>query len=294
MIKEKSEERAERAVALIGGEVEDELRRLFASRVSGASGVREISLRAGGRCSVLIDGERIDLLSSLECKDMEEIMTALCEGALYAHRDTIAEGYLTLEGGIRVGVGGRARYEHRAFVGVTDIRTLVFRIPGHKCDFDRELEEIYRERPIRGMMIYSLPGVGKTTALRALSARLGSGKHPVRVAVVDERCEFDTGDYGGCEVDILRGYRRKRGIEIATRTMSAELIMIDEIGADDAEDLLRVVKCGIPLVATAHAGSYEELCRRAALSPLIDGGVFDLFVGISRERDGYVLTVDRS
>ena len=293
MLLTKSEEMTERALSVIGGAVAMEIRRLASARRRGLSAIREIALRCEGRSSALLDGERVSLFSTLTREEADSLLARLCEGALYAYRDSISNGYLTLFGGIRVGVGGFAKYEHRSFVGVSDVRSLIFRIPGHECAFIDELEGIYRERSVTGMLIYSPPGVGKTTALRALAKRLGSGALSRRVAVIDERCEFDVEDYRSAEVDLLKGYKRKRGIEIATRTLAPDVVMIDEIGADEAEDLMSVVRCGVPIVATAHARSYGELRKRPSLEPLLRAEVFDLFVGISNDGGSYRLTVDR-
>ncbi len=293
MLSVRSEEKVRYAVLLIGGRAEEEIVRLAESRHSGLSGIREICLRAQGRSSVLIDTERLALCTKYTKEETESLVSRLCDGALYAHRDSIASGYLTLKGGIRVGVSGYAKYEYKSFVGVSDIRSLLFRIPGHACEFSEELYEIFSEGVGSGMLIYSPPGVGKTTALRSLAKSLGSGKSPYRVAVVDERCEFDEEDYIDAEVDILKGYKRKRGIEIATRTMSPEIIMIDEIGAEDAEGIGAVSRCGIPLIATAHAGSYGELLEKSSLYPLVGSGVFEVFVGISKAEGRYSLTVNK-
>lgn len=293
MVLSRTEEKASYALSLIGGGVADEIIRISSKRRSGLSGIREISVRSEGRCSVVIEEERIALLRSPSRGEMDDIVTRICDGALYAHRDSIASGYVSLKGGIRVGVGGYAKYEYKSFVGVSDIRSLLFRIPGHICEFEDELVSVFSEGVGSGMLIYSPPGVGKTTALRALAKRLGGGVNPRRVAVIDERCEFDEEDYRSGEVDILKGYRRKKGIEIATRTMSPDVIIIDEIGADDAEGIAAVSRCGIPLIASAHAGGFDELMSRGSLYSLIGMGTFGTFVGITRRAGGYSLTVDR-
>ncbi len=293
MLLTKSEKRASLVISTIGGRIGEEIERIALSRRSGLSGIKEICIRAEGRSSVVIGEERIPLYSTVTKAETEKLMSRLCDGALYAYRDSIASGYLTLKGGVRVGISGYAKYEYKSFVGVSDIRSLLFRIPGHACEFAERLYEIFSEGVGSGMLIYSPPGVGKTTALRSLASSLGTGRSPYRVAVIDERCEFDEEDYADAEVDILKGYKRRRGIEIATRTMAPEIIMIDEIGADDAEGIAAVSKCGIPLIATAHAGSYEELLMRSALYTLIGSGVFDVFVGISYSDGEYRLTVNR-
>ena len=94
-------------------------------------------------------------------------------------------------------------------------------------------------------------------------------------------------------MDILKGYRKREGIEIASRTMSPEVVMLDEVGGEDAAALLGVVRCGVPIVATAHASSIDELYSKASLTPLLECGAFDVFVGISRTGSAYSLSVDR-
>jgi stage III sporulation protein AA len=293
MVETKREGRARAVIELLPRKIRDEIEGLSRTRRGGLSEVREIRLRREGRSHIVIGRERLPLYSVISREETDSLVTALCDGALYAHRDSIASGYLSLPGGVRVGICGYAKYEYKSFVGVSDIRSLLFRIPGDTCEFSEELYEVYKGGIGHGMLIYSPPGVGKTTALRSLAASIGSGRWPARVAVIDERCEFDEDDYRSMEVDVLKGYKRKTGIEIATRTMSPDVVMIDEIGGGDAESVSGVIKCGIPLIATAHAGSLEELLSRKALFPLFECGAFDVFVGISVSGGRYCLTVDR-
>ena len=293
MLKVTTLERAELALSYLPCRLSREIKGLLGSRSGGLSEIREIRVRCGGLSSLIYKNEALPLLTRVGKEDMEETVRRLCDGSLYAYRDTVAEGYIPIGMGIRVGVCGRARYESRVASGIADISTLVVRIPGHGCEFSEELFSVWQGGVGSGMLIYSPPGVGKTTALRCLAEKIGSGREGVRVAVVDERCEFCKEDYDRCHVDILSGYRKREGIEIAARTMSPEVIMIDEVGGEDASAILGVVRCGVPIVATAHASSLEEVYSRSALTPLLDSGAFDVFVGISRTGTGYLLSVDR-
>ncbi len=291
MLKTKNE-KAERILGYFPSRISDEIRRIGRGRRGGLGDIREIRIRADARSTVMLSDESITLFSPVDKNLMSEIVERLLDGALYAHRDSIASGYVSIGGGVRVGICGHARYDGARLVGVSDISSLLFRIPSGECAFAEELYSAYLDRVHRGLLIYSPPGIGKTTALRSLAGCLGSGRNAKRVAVIDERCEFDESDYAMAEVDILKGYKRTEGIEIATRTMSPDVIMIDEIGEGDAEPISRVVRCGIPIVATAHAGSLEELHSRSALLPLFALDAFDLFVGISREGGEYRLKID--
>lgn len=284
---------AERVLSLLPVRLADEIKRLAYGRRGGLGSIREIAIRLFGACTLTLGREVIRLYARPDREEMDSLCDRLLGGALYAHRDSISEGYISLGDGIRVGVCGSAGYEDGRLVGVSDMQSLLFRIPTGECEFADELYGIFCQGIGQGMLIYSPPGVGKTTALRSLAASVGGGREPLRVLVVDERREFSIEDYRGCRVDILSGYRRPVGIEIATRTMSAELIMIDELSAEDGELLPSVVRCGIPIVATAHAGGLDEIMKRPALRPLIDLGVFSVFVGIYRSDGEYRLKVDR-
>ena len=290
MVLEKTN-KCEMVIDMLPTAVRDEVLRICRCRRGGVLSVREIRIRVGGLSSVRFSDESIRLVAQVTGDEMADMVHKLTDGALYAHKDSICSGYVSVSGGIRVGLVGTARYERSEVAGISDIRCALFRFPSGECEFLDELADAFDTS--YGMLIYSPPGVGKTTALRALAKLLGSAERGYRVAVIDERFEFDPDEYRTESVDILRGYRRREGIEIATRTMSPDLIMIDELGADDASGICDVVRCGIPIIATAHASSFSELCERSALGKILSSGAFDTYVGISRDGVGYKLSVDK-
>ena len=260
-----------------------EIKRLLNSRGVSADALSEIRLRGFGRSSVIISGERVPLFAEVDCADISKALTIMCDGALYARRDTIKDGYITLDFGVRVGVCGEARYDGGVFVGVSDVTSLVFRIPSARIARNDEILTAFKNCK-RGMLIYSPPGVGKTTALRTLAYEIGKGRSDEQVAVIDERGEFCLEDYKGASVDILRGYKREAGIAIALRTLSPSVIAVDEVGRlAEAEAMLESLNSGVRIVATAHAKTLSELRKRKSIAPFFEREVFDVFVGISVE-----------
>ncbi len=289
----KTREGIETVLRILPHRVCEEILALVRTRRGGVSAIREIRIRADARSTLLVGRDRIPLCCVLRRDELETTLHRLSEGSVYAYCDSIRAGYVTVVGGVRVGVCAEARYDGTR-ASVSGVSSLVFRIPTGECEFAERLYRIWDEvkKLDTGMLVYSPPGVGKTTALRSLAAYIGGGRDPRRVVIVDERCEFISSDYERCEVDILRGYHRDEGVAIAIRTMSPEVLIIDELGEEDAPRLFGTVRCGIPVLASAHAASLSELMARRGLSDMIGGGVFGVFVGIARSGDGYSLTVD--
>ena len=249
----------------------------------------EIHIVLGSGSSVYIGGFRTYLGINVTEGDIEELFICVTGGALYAHRETIRDGYVTLSSSVRVGICGQARYEMGELVGVCNVTSMLFRFPHGSCSFADELFLAF-ESSKRGTLIFAPACGGKTTALRALVKRLvREGKH-YRISLIDERCEFSWEDFSSTDIDIFRGYKRKSGMQIALRVMSPQIIAVDEIGtAEEAEQMLESLGSGVRFIATAHASSIEELISRKSLRPLIDNGVFDVFAGIFNA-DGHYFT----
>ena len=291
---------AERAikstVAVLPGGVREEIVGLFVTRRDFPRGLTEVRLRTPGKCSVVVRGENIPLMASVTKREMTETLGRICKGAIYAYRDTLMDGYIPMDHGVRVGVAGTARYEGGKMVGVSEPSSMVFRLPTGACDFGDDLADEWVRRGRENMLIIAPPGGGKTTALRSLAYNIGSGRHAMRVVAVDERCELVADDYHSCLVDIIRGYSRASGIEMALRTMSAQLILVDEIASEADADALRVAAgAGVPVIATAHAGEPEDLRTRKYLSELVAGAgrVFDQIAVIRHTGSAFCCSIRR-
>ena len=205
--------------------------------------IEEIRLRSDRAASVTACGENIMLSSVLFGSELSNIFERICEGSLYAHADTIRQGYVTVSGGVRVGVTGRAAVSRGEVVGVYDVSALCFRLPRRVQGIGEPVCRLLRvmERG-RGVLVYSPPGEGKTTLLRAVASSMAGGEVPWRVVVVDTRGElgYALEDPSLC-LEVMTGYPKALGMEIAARTMNAQLIVCDEIGGEEeAEAILAV------------------------------------------------------
>ena len=242
-------------------------------------------MRRGHTATLTVGGKNLRLQTMLDAKELDDLLLAMCEGSLYAHSETICQGYVTLKGGIRVGVCGRAAMIGDRISGVLEPSALVIRVPHPTPPIGEEIALLLREmQHSGGVLLFAPPGVGKTTVLRGVAATLAAGENALRVAVVDTRGELGWAlDRRSLLVDILSGYPRGKGISIAARTLAAQLIVCDEIGdLREAQEILEAHGCGVPLLATAHAASVRELLSRPGMRRLHEAGCFGAYVRLRR------------
>ncbi len=235
---------------------------------------------------------RIDK-SVITCtEDIKYTLNRLCQGSVYRYADTIKNGYIVTPEGIRAGICGQAVYEGGS-LGVIDNYTAVnLRIPRSMDVLCAPIIRQINQNGLCSMLVFSPPGVGKTTLIRALALQL-SLKY--RVALIDEKGEIlpPCMIKGGGMCDILRGYNKPRGMEIAIRTLSPEVIICDEIGMnDDIPSILSVQNSGVSLIATAHAHNISGLMAKPNIRMLCEAGVFERFVRLEKGSDGMKIIFD--
>ncbi len=249
----------------------------------------ELRIHLNRRASVTEGGRNYLLPVICNEAEMERLLRTLSNGSLYAHSQSIMQGYLTYAGGIRVGVCGCAATEQGRVIGVGSVTGLILRLPHPPRICTEPLrDQLSALRKGQGLLLYSPPGGGKTTLLRCLAAQLSRGEEGLRTVAVDPREELAPWLEGEeLLLDVLTGYPTELGIEIAVRTLGAQLVICDEIGNPrEACAVLNAANCGVPLVATTHASSLSELLRRPSLLRLHRAQVFAAYVGLKRERGG--------
>ncbi|MBO5715137.1 MAG: hypothetical protein J6S23_01935 [Clostridia bacterium] len=243
--------------------------------------IEEIRIRKNRQAYIIQNGlnRYIDVIANES--EILSILEKISHHSLYAYRETIANGYISLEEGIRIGLIGRASVENTNVVGIYEISEFAIRIPNKIKVNCKNIIDLAKSN---SLLIYSPPGVGKTTLLRNLIYELSYSSNGKRIAVIDTRGELALGlENKSLLVSILSGYPRKLGIEIAVRTMNAQIIACDEIGDErDASAIIDAQGAGIPIIATCHGNSIKDILSHTGIKNLHKVRIFDYYVGITR------------
>lgn len=228
--------------------------------------------------------------------DLERILQLVSRSSLYAFEEELRRGYLTVKGGHRVGLCGRAVVEGGKVRTLKNFSSLNIRVAREKKGCGEEIfpQLFDGEQRFLHTLIISPPRCGKTTLLRDLVRLLSVGKGfwpGCNVGVVDERSEI-AGCYQGVpqkdvgpRTDVLDGCPKAEGMMMMIRAMAPEVLVTDEVGRpEDVPALREALNAGIKVLTTAHGESLEEVARRPGIGELIREGFFQRYVILSRRR----------
>ncbi len=250
----------------------------------GKEGLQELRLRTGLDAELIFQAETRRIPFKTTHDDIVFVVNAASQYSPWAAA-SVSKGYITAQGGHRVGICGIAAVQEGKMLGISQPTSLCIRVARDYENIAAGLESMQDS-----MLIIGPPGSGKTTLLRDL-IRQKSNTGKGNVAVVDEREELFplvSGEpcfFPGVRTDILSACPKHIGIESVLRTMSPQWIAVDEITArSDCDALLHAGWCGVKLLATAHAGTLMDLKTRPVYRSIIDFGLFSSVVVLQRDK----------
>lgn len=260
--------------------------------------IEEIRIRINLPIIVKLEEKEKIIDYKVSTGDINYIFQKICENSIYAYQNQIANGFVTIKGGNRVGIVGTAVVQNGKVTNLNYVSGLNFRIAQEIIGCSNKImPNIIRGETIYNTLIIAMPGMGKTTLLRDIIRNLSNGFTDgntkikgQNISVIDERGEISATYRGGSQndlgirTDVLNDIPKAIGMKMAIRSMAPQIIAADEIGSvDDVNAIQYAICCGIKGIFTAHGNSVEDVKKNTELKSLIDNKIFEKFIIIKKE-----------
>ena len=261
--------------------------------------LQEIRIRC--KRPIILKSRNIEIIIEYKVNEKEilSILERLCNNSIYAYKNQICEGFITVKGGHRVGITGTGVIENGKIINIKYITSLNFRIARQVIGCSKKVLPYILNIPdnsIYNTIILSPPGRGKTTLLRDSIRSISSGMpeygfRGLNVGVVDERGEIAAMYKGvpqndlGDRADILDNVSKALGMRMLVRSMSPRVIVADEIGtSEDVEAINYAVCSGVKGLFSAHGSSLNDIAQSPILGRLYEMGLIERIILIENNR----------
>lgn len=247
--------------------------------------LQEIRIRIGK--PIILKLRQFDIVVQYIISQTEilQILERLCENSIYAYKNQICEGFLTIKGGHRIGITGTAVTEGEKVINIKYVTSLNFRIARQVLNCSNKIlrEIIDKEnQTIFNTLIVSPPGKGKTTILRDSIRRISNGIDELKFkgktcGVVDERGEIAAMYKGipqndiGIRTDVVENISKSKGMKMLIRSMAPEIIACDEIGSkEDVQAIKEAMSSGVKGIFTMHGKTIEDIKNNTEVYNLVE------------------------
>lgn len=232
--------------------------------------------------------------------EISKILELISNYSLYAFEEELKNGYITLTGGHRVGITGRAVLENGVVKTIKNINGFNIRISHEVKGCGNKVLPYIVNGEVKHTIIISPPCCGKTTLLRDLARQISNGVDGIvkgqAVSIVDERSEIAGCYMGipqndvGIRTDILDGCPKDYGMLLLLRSMAPKVIIVDEIGRhSDIHAIDSIINAGVKVICSVHGDSIDDILKKPVLSEFVNKNILERFVVLKKnfERDIY-------
>lgn len=220
--------------------------------------IQEIRIRCNRPIILKLRNKDIIIDYKINQCELLQILEKICNNSIYAYKNQICNGFITIKGGHRIGITGTAVIEDGKVINIKYINGLNFRIAREVLNCSNKIIEQIIDKEnntIYNTLIISPPGKGKTTILRDTIRKISNGMPEFNFSgknfgVVDERGEIAAMYHGipqndiGIRTDVIENVSKAKGMKMLIRSMAPDVIACDEIGSkEDVEAIKEVLLC---------------------------------------------------
>ena len=224
-----------------------------------------------------------------------KLVNQLSQHSLYALEEELKRGYITVVGGHRVGIAGKVVLEHGEVKGIRDLTSFNIRIAREKKGVAQAVMPfLFENGTLLNTLVISPPQCGKTTLLRDIARTISYGSEwssSRKVGIVDERSELAGCLQGvpqrdvGPRTDVLDACPKAVGMMMLIRSMSPDVLIVDEVGRpEDGDAVWEAIHAGVAVICSAHGADVGEVAQRPMLGKLVRHGAFSRYIVLSRAR----------
>lgn len=221
-------------------------------------------------------------------KDNVFIVNQLSEFSLYRMEDELREGYITIEGGHRVGLAGKVNTMHGSVKAIQHITFFNIRIAKEKIGAALPILPYIYDVDYHNTLFVGPPQTGKTTLIRDVTRLISTGwrnAEAKKVGVIDERSEIGAAIKGipqhelGPRTDVMDACPKAEGMMMMIRSMSPDVLVVDEIGSKkDVDALLEAINAGVTVICSIHGRGLSDLKKRPSLINIFQQKVFQRII----------------